>query len=424
MGNAETPTIQERSFLETLDVPETAIINFREYLQTNTSLKQDEVDSLVASLGEYMIALPSINVSTQEEARQNPQRKYFEADTTHIRPEEKQKLNIKPGGLPVFEITWDNPRFLVPFDALNRKMGEYYEKTTDTLTSGAFGTGFVGFDTHLLDRAFIKITNPDLYLEGLGKEDLEKDILVSAVNRDIVREARLLGNFHGLPETKVYIPTVYDVGAIPLKGMPTPLNYVAMEFIEGSTVEKINNLSREEALDIGLTVAYVLDHMQKRFGARHLDMKPGNIIRAKDGRIVIIDWATTEGTYKTDSERHLDLQPNVWEQANLLVATEEYMAPERAYSSNTKSDQHSLAASVFEMLQGDVPEWITTRGSAVKNLQYHKFRDQIMVKPNAMPDAVYEVFAKAMAYNPEDRYSSCTEFMDKLKDAYGAADKP
>ena len=411
---SDVPAIESGSFLEALDIPEKAVVNFRDYLNSNTQLKQDEIDSLVEDLGEYVVALPSLRLLESGEI-QDPNKKYFNVDAVYIRVEEKQRLRLDLGERPVFEIEWDNPRFFVSFNALNQNIESYYGSNTPTTKSGGFSIGFIGFDSHLGTKAFVKMLNPELL-----KTEEENIEIKGHVNSDIAREARLLGNFHGLQETKVYIPTIYDLGSIPLKESAISLSYAAMEYIDGDVVDNIKDLSQDEILDIGITVAYVLDNLQKKYGARHLDVKPSNIMRAKDGRIVIIDWATTEGTYKSDAERSLDMFANVSGGIAIkrVVGTPEYMGPERhKYETDPKSDQHSLAVSMFRMLYGDTPKWITTRGKSTKELDFHQFRDQEMSRPPNMPINIYDVFVKATEYNPQDRYESCTEFIEALQKA-------
>src|SRR3989344_9228258 len=338
---SDVPAIESGSFLEALDIPEKAVVNFRDYLNSNTQLKQDEIDSLVEDLGEYVVALPSLRLLESGEI-QDPNKKYFNVDAVYIRVEEKQRLRLDLGERPVFEIEWDNPRFFVSFNALNQNIESYYGSNTPTTKSGGFSIGFIGFDSHLGTKAFVKMLNPELL-----KTEEENIEIKGHVNSDIAREARLLGNFHGLQETKVYIPTIYDLGSIPLKESPVSLNYAAMEFIDGDIIENIKDLSQDEILDIGITVAYVLDNLQKKYGITgHLDIKPSNIMRTKAARIVIIDWATTEGTYKTDAERNLDIY------SNISAGTPEYAAPERhqhPHTTDPKSDQHSLAIAMFKI---------------------------------------------------------------------------
>ena len=408
------PTVEVGSFLEALDIPKSAIINFREYLTSNTQIKSDEIDSLVRDLGEYVVAMPTLRIMEQGEA-QDPDKKYIKADTAHIRVEEKKRLGIALGERPVFEIELENPRFFVPFNALNQDIEFFYLSNTPTTKSGGYGVGFIGFDAHLGTKAFIKMLNPN-FLSASNTETRGQ------VNSDIAREARLLGNFQGLQETKAYIPAVYDMGSIPLKESPESLYYAAMEYVDGDIIENLTELSQEEIIDIGRTVAYVLDNMQKKYGIiGHLDIKPSNIMRAKDGRIVLIDWGITEGTYKTDEERELDNHSNISKGAakkKFIIGTPKYTAPERyMYTSDIRSDQHSLATAMFRMLYGETPEWISAKRQNTEEIESHRLREQKMSRPRGMPINVYDVLEKATEYNPENRYNSCTEFIEALQKA-------
>ncbi len=131
-------------------------------------------------------------------------------------------------------------------------------------------------------------------------------------------------------------------------GRNGPLVYVAMEYLEGESVQdaidRDKGVPEARALEIILETAKALDYIQGQ-GIVHRDIKPGNIMILKDGSVKLCDlgFALAIGG-KVDEET--------------TSGTVQYMSPEQAKGSadiDARADIYSLGASLYHMIMGEVP---------------------------------------------------------------------
>jgi serine/threonine protein kinase len=129
------------------------------------------------------------------------------------------------------------------------------------------------------------------------------------------------------------------------------LYYYVMEFIDGRDLSQLlaaysadgELMPYDDVLRIGRAVASALDYAHAR-GVVHRDVKPSNIMVARDGRVVLGDFGLA-----------LDVQQGSLGEA---FGSPHYMAPEQARRSTDavpQSDIYALAVILYEMLTGAVP---------------------------------------------------------------------
>lgn len=95
-------------------------------------------------------------------------------------------------------------------------------------------------------------------------------------------------------------------------------------------------------------------------------------------------------------------------------ADKSYAAPEvlAGAPADNRSDQFMLAASVFHLLTGRPPFGSTVR--AVTTGGSLDFAAGALERPSIGVDGLEQVFARAFAFDPEERFGSCGEFVDAL----------
>jgi len=139
------------------------------------------------------------------------------------------------------------------------------------------------------------------------------------------------------------ICTLHDVGP----------NYLVMEFVEGMQISASDN--PETVLDWAMQIAdgLVAAHA---LGMVHRDLKPGNILVTRDGRVKILDFGlatiTSPSVGDTDSTLTMgDSDPGT------AVGTVAYMSPEQARGQrvDTRSDLWSLGVILYEITTGSRP---------------------------------------------------------------------
>ncbi len=136
---------------------------------------------------------------------------------------------------------------------------------------------------------------------------------------------------------------IYDLGEA--EGM----KFITMEYVEGEDLRTLIHLRKklpaEEAVEIIQQVCKALEAAHA-VGVIHRDLKPQNVMRDQNGRILVMDFGlarTLEGDGMT--------------QTGALVGTMEYMSPEQALSKNLdqRSDIFSLGLIFYELLTGETP---------------------------------------------------------------------
>ncbi|RME04610.1 MAG: serine/threonine protein kinase [Planctomycetota bacterium] len=186
--------------------------------------------------------------------------------------------------------------------------------------------------------------------------------------------------------------------------------YFAMEFIEGGTVkerlEKLGVLTEEEATNIVIQICQALEHAQEH-GIVHRDIKPDNIMIAKDGTAKLCDLGIAK---EINQEGSLT-------QTGIALGTPYYISPEQAMGEkkiDIRSDIYSLGATFYHMITGKVPYDGDTSAVIMTKHISEEPPDPRHVNPT-ISDNVAEVILKMMAKEREYRYQTPTEVIEDLK---------
>jgi DNA-binding beta-propeller fold protein YncE len=183
--------------------------------------------------------------------------------------------------------------------------------------------------------------------------------------------------------------------------------YLAMRWVEGSDLrdilERDGCLAAGEAVRLLLQVAEALDATHRR-GLVHRDVKPANILVDEDGHAYLSDFGITKelGGAPTDSG---------------VVGTLNYLAPEqiRGEDVDGRTDCYALACVLYECLAGAPP---FRRATEAETLWAHM---RAPPPPLRAHPALDRVMRKALGKQRDDRYSTCTEFIQAAGGALGVA---
>ena len=199
------------------------------------------------------------------------------------------------------------------------------------------------------------------------------------------------------------IPAVYEMG------VDDDLPFIAMEFVEGETLEKIIESKRE--LDL-ITKLKIIEQVCSALGYAHdngiihRDIKPANIIVQPDGVAKIIDF----GIAKLQDE-----DPNSGlTKASQLIGSLHYIAPERFYGGTIdgRVDIFSAGVTLFKVLTGKEP---FTGGEATASFKImNEAHSSLSAFLHDYPPALDEIVEKSLAKNPDDRYQTGEDFADAL----------
>jgi hypothetical protein len=265
------------------------------------------------------------------------------------------------------------------------------------LGRGAMGVVFEARDPLIGRTVALKM----IRLDALGTPD-EREWL----QERLFREARSAGAL-----SHPGIVVIYDLGT------SEGLAYIAMEYVDGPTMEKVlasaEPLNWDEALSILRQTANALDHAHGA-GVVHRDVKPANIMLQRSKTVKITDF----GIAKITSTQQIT-------RTGMTMGTPSYMSPEQitAKAVDGRADQFSLAVVAYQILTGVKP----FQGESLPNLVYqivYEERPSARSVNGTLPEAVDDVLRRGLAKLPEDRYGSCSGFVNALESALAGSPKP
>ncbi len=188
-------------------------------------------------------------------------------------------------------------------------------------------------------------------------------------------------------------------------------HYLVMEYVEGidlkSLLKSYGALPWEVACLIIRQVARGLEFAHQR-GYIHRDIKPGNIMLSSRGEVKIMDFGIVR---KIDS----DLT-----QTGSFLGTPSYMSPEQLKGEGVspRSDLFSLGVMLYELVSGEKPFKAENEASLVQKIINEKERPVRKINP-LVPRRVQRIIKKLMKKNPQQRFSSAGELVQKLDKLLG-----
>jgi len=190
--------------------------------------------------------------------------------------------------------------------------------------------------------------------------------------------------------------------------------YIVMAYMRGGTLaDRIDRsqggLPEAEIVRLFDLIAEGLDYAHSR-EIVHRDLKPNNILMDEGNNPYLADFGLAKFT-----EGKIEMTNT------MMTGTAAYMAPEiaRTGKSTKRADIYALGVILFEMLTGKLPYQGKTPYnilSAHVNQPIPKIFD---FRPD-LPEAMQAVIDKAIAKEPEDRFTSATEMATALKAALKA----
>src|SRR5258708_1296005 len=160
-------------------------------------------------------------------------------------------------------------------------------------------------------------------------------------------------------------------------------------------------------------VASALQHAHDQ-GFIHRDVKPENMLLGMGSEVLLSDFGLSVFA------SHTDPQYSTHQIAQSVAGTSRYMAPEQLQGKpQPASDQYALGVVVYEWLCGTSPFHGTLIEVAMQHLTMPPtpLREQL---PELSP-AIEEIVLRAMAKEPERRFTKVQDFAAALQDASLAA---
>ena len=248
---------------------------------------------------------------------------------------------------------------------------------------GGMGAVYKAKDRELDRFVALKVIRPELAANPNILQRFKQEILLASkvTDRNIIR--------------------IYDLGDA------EGIKFITMEFVEGDDLRHLlrrqGKLAAADAVDIieqvvsGLRAAH-------RVGVIHRDLKPGNIIRASDGRVLVMDFGLARS-----------LQDDGMTRTGTMLGTIEYMSPEQAQAKelDARSDIFTVGLILFELLTGIMPYQAESAiASLLKRTQQRAIPASEIDKN--VPGALSNIVSKCLERDPALRYQTSNELLNDL----------
>jgi eukaryotic-like serine/threonine-protein kinase len=252
---------------------------------------------------------------------------------------------------------------------------------------GGMSTVHLAFDLRLERQVAVKL---------LAEHLAEDPTFVSRFQREAQAAARLV---------HPNIVQVFDSG----QDESTGQYFIVMEYIEGQSCAEI--LRDDGWLEVDEAIAIIDQaceglHYAHRHGVVHRDVKPGNLLRAREGEVKLADFGIAKATEQSSIT-----------QVGSVLGTAAYLAPEQARGEEAgpRADLYALGVVTYQLISGRLPyEASSLTELALKQQQEAPPLLDTLVA--AVTPQLAEAVAISLALDPQDRYQTAREMGRALSD--------
>jgi serine/threonine protein kinase len=253
---------------------------------------------------------------------------------------------------------------------------------------GGMSTVQLAFDTNLERYVAVKL---------LAEHLAEDDGFVQRFRREALAAGRLI---------HPNVVAVYDFGTDDATGR----QFIAMEYVEGESGAELlrehGRLPADEVVDLCAQSCRGLDYAHRN-GVVHRDIKPGNLLRNREGIVKLADFGIAKAADDSDITR-----------VGSVIGTAAYLAPEQARGepAGPQSDLYALGVVAYQMVAGRLPYQGSSLTELARQQEEGPPTDVFAIVPDC-PPALSAAIMKALVADPEHRYASAPEMERALRDA-------
>ncbi len=265
------------------------------------------------------------------------------------------------------------------------------------LGDGGFGITYIGYDKALKRKVAVKEFFPN---ECVTRQKGEATVAPLSGERgeryrnglkSFQEEAQRLANLGSIEG----VVNVYDVFA------DNGTAYIVMEYLSGDTVAQM--VEKSKVLGFGRTMNIIVPVLRSlikvhKAGIIHRDISPQNIIKTKEGKIVLIDFgAARQNTFSMSKSISIILKQG-------YAPIEQY---DNKLEQNSWTDVYAVAATMYYMLTGVTPEFANSRLLEDTLAPVSELRA-------GLPPQLDEILKNALAVRPEERTQTAQELLDQI----------
>jgi serine/threonine protein kinase len=239
---------------------------------------------------------------------------------------------------------------------------------------------------------------------------LERYIAVKLLAEHLAQDSNFVARFRreALSAARLVHPNVVQVFDFGLDEA-TERQYIAMEYVDGQSCAEIlrdeGHLGPDEAVDILTQACRGLDYAHRN-GVVHRDVKPGNLIRNRDGVVKLADFGIAKAAEQSDITK-----------VGSVVGTAAYLSPEQARgeAAGPASDLYALGVVCYQLLAGRLPYEAASLTDLAR--QQDTGPPQPLHQINRdVPPALSAAVLRALEHRAEDRYADAREMEQALRE--------
>jgi len=231
---------------------------------------------------------------------------------------------------------------------------------------------------------------------------LSDDLSDAAARRRFQREAQMASSLN-----HPHLLTVHDAGELDGR------QYLVTEFVDGGTLEDWVGSARRTWRQIVHLLLGIADGLAAahQAGILHRDIKPGNILVAKNGYAKLADFGLAR-LAESGSGANVSVDST---RTGMVIGTIAYMSPEQASGRplDVRSDVFSFGIVLYEALAGSRPFGGSTDLEVLQTI-IHTEPERL---PQTLPLELRIAVEKALEKDPADRYQSMRDLVVDLRRA-------
>ena len=257
---------------------------------------------------------------------------------------------------------------------------------------GRLGAG--GMSTVFLARD--RVLERPVAVKLLAEHLSDDDAFVARFRREALAAARL---------QHPNIVQVFDSG----EDQPSARHFIVMEYVDGPSCADLlreqRQLGIDETVEIVRGACHGLDYAH-RAGVIHRDVKPGNLLVAKEtGALKLADFGIAKAAEQTRIT-----------QVGAVLGTAAYLSPEQATGEEAEgpSDIYSLGVCAYQFLAGRLPYEYSSLTELALKQQNEGVAPISEYRPD-VPPALEMAILRCLERDPAMRYASALEMAGALE---------